>query len=60
VPQAGKLGLGVSVLSYMGQVRIGIATDAGLVPDPERIIDAYQRALASLLERAEEVAAKRR
>jgi diacylglycerol O-acyltransferase / wax synthase len=58
VPQAGKLGLGVSVLSYTGQVRIGIASDAGLVPDPERIIDAYHHALASLLERAEEAAAK--
>jgi diacylglycerol O-acyltransferase / wax synthase len=60
VPQAGKLGLGVSVLSYTGQVRIGVATDAGLVPDPERIIAAYEHALASLLERAEEAAAKAR
>jgi len=58
VPQSGKLGLGVSVLSYTGQVRIGIATDAGLVPDPERIIDAYHHALAALHERAEEEAAK--
>jgi diacylglycerol O-acyltransferase / wax synthase len=58
VPQAGKLGLGVSVLSYTGQVRIGLATDAGLVPDPERIIEAYHRALDSLYERAEEVAGK--
>jgi diacylglycerol O-acyltransferase / wax synthase len=57
VPQAGKLGLGVSVLSYTGQVRIGLATDAGLVPDPERIIEAYHDALASLMERAEEAAA---
>jgi diacylglycerol O-acyltransferase / wax synthase len=56
VPQSGKLGLGVSVLSYCGQVRIGVATDAGLVPDPERIIEAYQQALGALLERAEETA----
>jgi diacylglycerol O-acyltransferase / wax synthase len=54
VPQSGKLGLGVSVLSYCGQVRIGVATDAGLVPDPERIIEAYHQALAALLERADE------
>lgn len=58
VPQAGKLGLGVSVLSYTGQVRIGIATDAGLVPDPERIIEAYHHALQSLLERVEATAAR--
>ena len=34
-----RLGLGVSILSYAGQVRLGIATDSGLVPDPEAIID---------------------
>ena len=38
VPQSGRLGLGVSILSYAGQVTLGIATDAGLVPDPEAII----------------------
>jgi hypothetical protein len=38
VPQSGRLGLGVSIMSYAGQVFLGIATDAGLVPDPEAII----------------------
>jgi diacylglycerol O-acyltransferase / wax synthase len=41
VPQSGRLGLGVSILSYAGQVTLGIATDAGLVPDPERIIEDF-------------------
>jgi diacylglycerol O-acyltransferase / wax synthase len=59
VPQSGRLGLGVSILSYTGQVRVGVATDAGLVPDPERIIGAYQRALSDVLERAEEATAER-
>jgi hypothetical protein len=36
VPQAGRLGLGVSILSYDGRVRMGVGTDAGLVPDPEQ------------------------
>ncbi len=36
VPQAGHLGLGVSILSYDGNVRMGVGTDAGLVPDPQR------------------------
>ena len=49
VPQAGHLGLGVSILSYCGEVRIGVATDAGLVPDPEQIVAAYHGALAELL-----------
>jgi diacylglycerol O-acyltransferase / wax synthase len=42
VPQSGRLGLGVSIISYAGQVRLGVATDAGLVPDPDAIIGAFQ------------------
>jgi WS/DGAT/MGAT family acyltransferase len=41
VPQAGRLGVGISILSYAGNVYLGIATDAGLVADPEAIIDAF-------------------
>jgi WS/DGAT/MGAT family acyltransferase len=50
VPQSGRLGLGVSILSYAGQVRLGVATDAGLVPDPERIIVEFQREFDELME----------
>jgi diacylglycerol O-acyltransferase / wax synthase len=42
VPQSGHLGLGISILSYDGGVRLGIATDAGLVPDPERIVENFE------------------
>jgi WS/DGAT/MGAT family acyltransferase len=48
VPQSGRLGLGVSILSYAGTVRVGIATDAGLLPDPGQIVAAYHRALEEL------------
>ncbi len=41
VPQAGRVGLGVSIFSYDGRVRMGVATDAGLVPDPERIVEGF-------------------
>lgn len=41
VPQSGRLGMGVSILSYAGNVTLGVATDAGLVPDPEQIIAAF-------------------
>ena len=41
VPQAGRVGLGVSILSYDGVVRMGVGTDAGLVPDPGRIVDGF-------------------
>jgi hypothetical protein len=33
--------MGVSILSYAGQVTLGVATDLGLVPDPDAIVDAF-------------------
>lgn len=48
VPQSGHLGLGVSILSYRGGVRVGIAGDAALLPDPEVLVEAYSRALDEL------------
>ena len=48
VPCAGHLGLGISLLSYAGQVWVGIQSDAGLVPDPERIVAAFEDELAAL------------
>jgi len=48
VPQSGRLGLGVSILSYNGQVWMGVITDRGLVPDPEKMIDAFETEFAAL------------
>ena len=42
VPQSGHLGIGISIISYEGGVMLGIATDARLVPDPERIVEAFK------------------
>jgi WS/DGAT/MGAT family acyltransferase len=55
VPQAGRLGLGVSILSYAGKIFVGVATDAGLVPDPGRIIDGFHQDFADLLRLARAV-----
>jgi len=52
VPQAGRLGLGVSILSYDGWVRMGVGTDAGLVPDPERIVEGFHAELDALSDAA--------
>lgn len=41
VPQSGRLGLGVSIISYNRQVLVGVATDAGLTPEPETIIEDF-------------------
>jgi diacylglycerol O-acyltransferase len=49
VPQSARLGLGVSILSYAGQVRLGVATDSGLVPDPESIIKAFQEEMKAMM-----------
>ncbi len=41
VPRAGHVGLGVSIFSYNGEVRLGIACDAGLIPDPNAILNGF-------------------
>jgi diacylglycerol O-acyltransferase / wax synthase len=52
VPQSGHLGLGISIFSYAGHVRMGLATDAGLVPDPEIIVRGFHEEFAALQARA--------
>jgi diacylglycerol O-acyltransferase / wax synthase len=42
VPSPSNLSIGVSIFSYAGDVFLGVATDAGIVPDPERIIELFQ------------------
>jgi WS/DGAT/MGAT family acyltransferase len=49
VPQAGRLGLGISMLSYANEVVVGVAADVGLVPDPERMVAAFHDELEQLL-----------
>ncbi len=41
VPRSAGLALGVSLLSYDGRVWLGIATDAGVIPDPEVVLDGF-------------------
>jgi WS/DGAT/MGAT family acyltransferase len=55
VPQTGSIGVGISILSYAGQLRVGVFTDAGLVPDPEAIVAAIQDEFRDLLACALEV-----
>ena len=51
VPQSGRLGMGVSIMSYAGNVRLGVITDAGLVPDPESITTRFAEEFEHLAER---------
>jgi len=41
VPQSGDVGMGLSILSYNGEILFGVMTDAQLVPDPERIATGF-------------------
>ena len=49
VPQAGRLGMGVSIMSYNGGVTLGVITDAGLVPDPQAITARFEQEFAEML-----------
>ena len=40
--------MSVSILSYDGRVTVGLMSDAGLVPDPERIAHGFERELGGL------------
>jgi len=59
VPMSGHLGLGISILSYAGGVMVGVASDAGLVPDPERVVAAFERELKLLLHEEKRPARRR-
>lgn len=52
VPRSARLSLGVSIFSYAGRVRMGVATDAGLVPDPEKIVRGFHDEFAAMQELA--------
>ncbi|MFN8173638.1 MAG: wax ester/triacylglycerol synthase family O-acyltransferase [Solirubrobacteraceae bacterium] len=47
-PCSGNMSMSVSILSYHGEVTVGLMTDAGLVPDPDTILDAFDSELDSL------------
>jgi diacylglycerol O-acyltransferase / wax synthase len=48
VPQSGRVGIGLSIFSYAGAVRVGIGSDAGLVPDPETLVRGFEEEFAEL------------
>jgi len=55
IPRYGGIGLGISILSYAGQVRLGVLSDEDLVPDPENIIAGFRAEFDALLALALEV-----
>jgi len=59
VPQSGRIALGISIISYNGKVWLGIATDKGLVPDPEAIIAFFNIEYEEMRSRAQKARAER-
>ncbi|MEM7585217.1 MAG: WS/DGAT domain-containing protein [Acidobacteriota bacterium] len=51
VPQRGKIGIGVSVLSFAGTVRVGVIADTVLVPNPSELVAAFEQELQDLQRR---------
>lgn len=49
VPQGNDQGLGISIISYNGSVRIGVAADANLLPDPKAMSEAFETEVDELL-----------
>lgn len=49
VPQSGDIGLGISILSYNGQVQFGLITDSKRVADPATIASGFGVEFESIL-----------
>ena len=48
VPVTGPLGLGLSIVSYAGQLSVGLASDAHLVPDHDRLLTLLDDEIGAL------------
>jgi WS/DGAT/MGAT family acyltransferase len=51
VPQSQGVGVGLSIFSYNGQVRIGVTGDANLIPEPEKLVTAFHDEVHALIGR---------
>jgi WS/DGAT/MGAT family acyltransferase len=49
VPQAGRIGTGVSMLTYQEHVHFGIVSDRNVIPDPGVIVQLLEREFESLV-----------
>jgi diacylglycerol O-acyltransferase / wax synthase len=48
VPQSGRIGIGLSFISYNDLATVGLSVDAGLMPDPETFLELYTDEFRSL------------
>lgn len=52
VPQSGEISMGISIISYSGEVTLGLMVDEQLVKDPQLIMDYFAQQFELLAERA--------
>jgi WS/DGAT/MGAT family acyltransferase len=52
VPQPGDLALGVSIISYNGEVVVGVAGDQKVIPHPDEIVEGFLEEFNCLAELA--------
>jgi len=52
VPQSGGIGMGISILSYAGQIDFGVVTDVKRVPDPAVLVKRFVSEFEALLQRS--------
>lgn len=57
VPQAGSVGIGISIFSYRGEVQIGLIADENLLPDPESVVNRFGSEFEALASRIRPVSA---
>lgn len=48
-PQAGGVGIGVSVFSYAGELSMGVSSDTALIANPQLLVDAFRREIKHML-----------
>lgn len=48
VPQSGRMGLGISIFSYAGEVTIGVLADANIIADPDALAEDLHAELDGL------------
>ena len=49
VPQTGSIGIGISIISYNGEVHFGLMADAKLMPDPDSVIRRFRPEFEKML-----------
>lgn len=48
VPQRAEIGIGVSILSFAGELMIGVLCDTAVVEDPKALVDCFSEELRKL------------